>query len=64
MTYHRLGHHEQARAALANLRQMGAKGLPGQEAGSPWAEWEKPETYQEFLREAEGLIEGQPPPGK
>jgi hypothetical protein len=63
MTHHRLGHREQARAALADMRQMGAKGL--QMIGSPsWSEWERPETYQHFLREAEALIEGRPQPGK
>ncbi len=62
MTHHRLGHRDQARAVLADLRQLAANGLPGYEAGR-W-EWEKPETYRQFLREAEALIESRPPPGK
>jgi hypothetical protein len=64
MTHHRLGHRDQARATLADLRQMRDKGLPAAPGFEMWAAWENANAYQDFLREAEALIEGRPQPGK
>jgi predicted Ser/Thr protein kinase len=67
MTQHRLGHRDQARAALADVRQLRAE-VRHQSGGIPppvgWAAWETDNTYWDFLHEAEALIEGRPPPGK
>jgi len=55
MTYHRLGHPDQARAVLAHLRTLVVWNNFTIRHFSTIGEW-----YSDLLREAEALIEGQP----
>jgi hypothetical protein len=62
MTHHRLGHRNQARAALAALRTLGSHPNPG--GMYPNQRWSEYNYYGDLLREAEAFIEGRPQPRK
>jgi tRNA A-37 threonylcarbamoyl transferase component Bud32 len=65
MTYHRLGHPDQARAVLAHVRTLGVWVPPIMGDSYPRKHFDTSAyRYPDLLREAEALIEGKPPPGK
>jgi WD40 repeat protein/tRNA A-37 threonylcarbamoyl transferase component Bud32 len=65
MAHQRLGHRDQARAALAELRKMGStEGLPRPPDHPEDPRREDSDAYRQFISEAEALLEVRPQPQK